>query len=177
LGLSLCQGLIEGHGGSIRAKSQPGQGAVFVVELPVQTPPTTVSDIGAGETTVPIEGKTILVVDDEPEVAAVLADMLSADGHQVETAENGAIALDRVRARAFDLILCDLWMPELDGPGFYQELQRRDPRLSHRVIFLTGDALSPRITEFVEATAAPTMSKPFTLGEVRRVVQSALRAL
>jgi two-component system NtrC family sensor kinase len=176
LGLSLCQGLVEGHGGSIRVDSQPGQGAVFVVELPVQAPPIAAPEARAAETTAPIQGKRILVVDDEPEVAAVLSDMLSADGHEVETAENGAVALDKLRGRAYDLILCDLRMPELDGPGLYQELQRRDPQLCRRIIFLTGDVLSPRITEFLERTAAPKLGKPFALEEMRQVVQSALRA-
>ncbi|MBI2202804.1 MAG: response regulator [Candidatus Rokubacteria bacterium] len=176
LGLSLCQGLVEGHGGSIRAESQPGQGAVFVVELPVQAPPMTAPDAGAGEATAPIGGKTILVVDDEPEVASVLADMLSGDGHQVETAENGAVALDKLRRRPYDLVLCDLRMPELDGPGLYRALQQRDPQLSRRVIFLTGDVLSSHITEFLEGTAAFSLSKPFDFDEVRQVVQAALQA-
>jgi signal transduction histidine kinase len=177
LGLSLCHGLIEGHGGAIRVESQPqGRGAVFVVELPVQAPPTAGPERTTPEpTTAPIQKKTILIVDDEPEVAGVLADMLSADGHQVETAENGAVALDKLRGRddAYDLILCDLRMPDLDGPGLYQELERRDPRLCRRIVFLTGDVLSPRITEFLERTGAASLGKPFALEEVRRVVQSA----
>lgn len=176
LGLSICRGIIEGHGGSVRMESQPGRGAIFVIELPVQAPPTGVPEGRAAETTAPIPGKLILVVDDEPEVAAVLADMLSADGHQVETAENGAVALDKLRGRAYDLILCDCRMPELDGPGLHQELQRRDPRLCRRFVFLTGDALSPGITELLEQTGAATLSKPFAFDEVRRVVRSALRA-
>jgi two-component system NtrC family sensor kinase len=178
LGLSLCQGLIEGHGGSIRAESQQGGGAVFVIELPVQAPPTAVPEARTAEPAAPIQEKVILVVDDEPEVVEVLADMLSADGHRVDTAENGAVALNKLRARgyAYDLILCDLRMPELDGPGLYEELQRRDPRLCRRLVFLTGDVLSPRITEFLERTGAASLSKPFALEEVRQVVQSALPA-
>jgi len=178
LGLSLCQGLIEGHGGSIRVESQPGRGSVFLVELPVQAPPMTGAEPRTVGGTPAVQEKVILVVDDEAEVAEVLAEMLSADGHRVETAENGAVALDKLRARgyAYDLILCDLRMPELDGPGLYEELQRRDPRLCRRIVFLTGDVLSPSIAEFLERTGAASLDKPFALEEVRRVVRSAPRA-
>ncbi len=175
LGLSLCQGLVEGHGGSIRVESQPGQGAVFLVELPVVAPPVAESSPPGAEALAPIRGMTILVVDDEPEIAGVLADMLAADGHQVETAANGVLALDKLRERGYDLILSDLRMPELDGPGFYRELEHRHPALRRRLIFVTGDVLNPETREFLERTSAPTVSKPFDLAEIRRVVQQALR--
>ncbi len=175
LGLSLCQGIVEGHGGTIRVESAPERGAVFVTELPVQAPPEGEPDAAIAEAVPQVQGKRILVVDDEPEVADVLAEMLAADGHEVETAANGALALDRLRERACDLIVSDLRMPELDGPGLYRELERRHPELCGRVIFLTGDTLSPEITGFLERIGAPSLGKPFTLDEVRRVVQRALR--
>ncbi|MBI2555722.1 MAG: response regulator, partial [Candidatus Rokubacteria bacterium] len=117
----------------------------------------------------------ILVVDDEPEIAGVLAEMLAADGHLVETAANGALALDKLRERGYDLIVSDLRMPELDGPGLYRELERRDPRLLRRLIFVTGDVLNPETREFLERTSAPTVNKPFAMEEVRRVVQQVRR--
>ena len=174
LGLSLCQGLVEGHGGSIRVESQPGQGAIFLVELPVGALPAVGPEARPGKVLPSIRGKVILVVDDEPEIAGVLAEMLAADGHLVETAANGALALDKLRERGYDLIVSDLRMPELDGPGLYRELERRDPRLLRRLIFVTGDVLNPETREFLERTAAPTINKPFALGDVRRVVQQVL---
>jgi len=175
LGLSLCQGVIESHGGFIRVASQPGEGAVFVVELPAEAPPQAESEAPGTEALPAVRGKTILVVDDEPEVADVLAELLAADGHQVETAANGVQALDKLRERAYDLIVSDLRMPELDGPGLYRELERRDPRLLRRLIFLTGDTLRPESREFLERTRAPSLTKPFDVAEVRRVVEQALR--
>jgi PAS domain S-box-containing protein len=176
LGLSLCQGIVEEHGGSIGVQSQPGQGTMFQVELPAQMSPTTLPVAHSVEVPTVPQSKTILVVDDEPAVADVLAQMLSVDGHQVETATNGASALDKLQERAYDLLLSDLRMPELDGPGLYQELTRRHPGLLQRVIFLTGDTLSPDAQTFLEQTQVPYLSKPFTFAEVRRVVQRVLQA-
>ncbi|MBI3029234.1 MAG: PAS domain S-box protein [Candidatus Rokubacteria bacterium] len=176
LGLSLCRGIVEGHGGIIRVESQPGQGALFVVELPAEAPPRAEPEAARPEAQRPIPGKTILVVDDEPEVAGILAELLAADGHQVETAANGLQALDKLRERRYDLILSDLRMPGLDGPGLYRELERRDPRLLRRVIFLTGDTLRQESQEFLERAGVPSLTKPFDAAEVRRLVQQALAA-
>ncbi len=169
LGLSLCQGLIEEHGGTIGVRSEPGGGAIFRVELPVQAIPAR-----AGEPTAELGAlprRSILVVDDEPEVAAVLADVLAMDGHEVRTAPDGAAALRALAEGAYDAIFSDLRMPTLDGPGLYRELERRDPRQARRIIFLTGDTLSPEIRAFLEQVAAPTVNKPFALAEIRRALQ------
>ena len=67
-------------------------------------------------------------------------------------------------------------MPELDGPSLYWELDRRDPQLLNRMIFLTGDTLSPGTREFLEKTGAPCLSKPFALSDVRDIVQRVLQS-
>jgi CheY-like chemotaxis protein len=174
LGLSLCHGIVENHGGTIRVTSPPGQGAVFRVELPVVAAPTSGPEAPLPEGGAPIRGKTILVVDDESKVASVLVSLLSADGHQVDRAANGVIALDKLRARAYDLILSDIKMPELDGPGLYRALEREQPELCRRFVFLTGDTLSPETRAFLEQTEASSLAKPFALAEVRQAVRRAL---
>jgi signal transduction histidine kinase len=176
LGLSICQGIIEGHRGSIRVESPPGEGAVFVIELPVEAPPVAERAGRAAEARPSVRRGTILVVDDEPEIAAVLAEMLSTDGHEVETAANGRIALARLRERTYDLILSDLRMPKLDGAGLYRELERERPELLSRLIFLTGDELGGETTEFLQRTGAQALAKPFDADDVRRVVQRVLPA-
>ena len=114
--------------------------------------------------------RRILVVDDEPEIAATLAEMLQDAGHWVETAENGRQALDRLAAGAFDLILSDLRMPVMDGPELYRALRARHPALLGRIAFITGDTLSPQIREFLASTGVPSIEKPFTIEAVRGLV-------
>jgi CheY-like chemotaxis protein len=105
-----------------------------------------------------------------------LVEVLQLDGHTVETVGNGEAALGKLAAAGYDLILSDIRMPEIDGPGMYWEIERRHPRLLQRMIFLTGDTLSPGTREFLEKTGAPCLSKPFALSDVREVVQRALQA-
>lgn len=175
LGLSLCRGIIENHGGTIAVKSQLGRGAVFAIELPVQVGSEATPEAREAETTPPGPGKAILVVDDEPEVRQVLVDILTADGHQVGLAANGARALDKLGERAYDLILSDVRMPELNGLELYHEINYRYPSLRGRFVILTGDTLNPGIKEFVEQNGVQALSKPFVPEEVLQMVRKVLR--
>jgi CheY-like chemotaxis protein len=123
----------------------------------------------------PVIGKAILVIDDEPGITTALAYLLRRDGHMVETAANGRLGLAKLHKRVYDLILCDLRMPELDGPGFYHELERHYPHLLKQVIFLTGDTLSPEARDFLAGVSVARLSKPFRAAEVRQAVQQGLR--
>ncbi len=175
LGLSLCQNIIRGHGGTIRVESPPGQGAIFQIALPVDSGPRGELKAPGAEPT-PIRAKRILVVDDEPTIAKMLMSILSADGHQVDTAANGALALEKLRERAYDLILSDIKMPELDGLGLYREVERHHPELRRRIVFFTGDASGPQTKAFLAQTGAPFLSKPVLIEEVRRMVRMATPA-
>ena len=176
LGLALARGIIEGHGGAISVESRPGEGARFLIELPVETPRLTHGEPETFEAALPVPGKTILVVDDEPAVAALLAEGLSRDGYKVDTAANGAIALRKLAAQNYDLIISDSGMPVLSGPELYLELERREPHLAQRFVFVTGDVLNSSTRAFLEQTGAPQLEKPFTLESVKRVVRRALLA-
>jgi two-component system NtrC family sensor kinase len=176
LGLPFCKGIIEEQGGSLSVVSQPGEGAVFRIELPADTAPPAVATAPAADAPQPVAGQAILVVDDEPGITSALAYLLGRDGHTVQTAANGRLALEKLQAQTYDLILCDLRMPELDGPGFYRELERRYPHLLQRVIFLTGDTLSAEAREFLEKEGKARLNKPFRAAEVRQAIQQALHA-
>jgi PAS domain S-box-containing protein len=176
LGLALCQRIVQAHGGAIAVDTAPGRGAVFTVELPVQTLPVADSGPATSEMPPPVPGRTILVTEDEPDLARILTKILEAEGHRVETAPNGVQALARLGQRTFDLIVSDIRMPELDGPGLYGEVSRRYPDLLSRFVFLTGDILSPETSEFLARTGSARLAKPFTSTDVRRITRAALRA-
>jgi two-component system NtrC family sensor kinase len=174
LGLSLCRSMIEEHGGTIDVASEPGQGARFLIELPVATERDLAAAEAVGEIPAPVGRKAVLVVDDEEEVASVLAETLTRDGHTAQIAPNGAVALELLRVRRFDLIISDTKMPVLDGETFYEDLMRDFPDMRARIVFLTGDVLSREKREFLERTGAPFLAKPFELGDIRAVVRRVL---
>ena len=178
LGLPLCRGIIESHGGTLSLRSAPGAGTTFRVALPVggeaDRPPARTSPDTAAS---PVPGAVILLVDDEAGIAKAVPRLLRRDGHTVDTAANGRLALAKLQERAYDLILCDLRMPELDGPGLYRALAQDAPALCRRFIFLTGDTLSPEIQHFLAHSGVPRLTKPFTAAEVRQAVAQALRAV
>ncbi len=116
----------------------------------------------------------ILVVDDEEGIRHMLAEILAADGHVVEEAANGHQALERLGEARFDLVISDLIMPQLDGPGLYEEICRRDPTMADHLLFITGDTLSASARVFLERVQRPAIEKPFVPDEVRRAVREAL---
>jgi CheY-like chemotaxis protein len=174
LGLSLCRGIIEEHGGTLEVESEPGRGSTFTIDLPIVATPLATPAKEVSETLPPVGRKRLLVIDDEAEVAAVMAEALEREGHTVDVASNGAVALDMMAGAAYDLILTDTKMPVLDGEDFYEELRRRFPALGGRIIFLTGDVLSQEKRAFLDRTGAPVLMKPCDLAEVRRLVHRVL---
>jgi nitrogen fixation negative regulator NifL len=174
LGLPLCQGIVEGHGGTLRVESKVGEGTTMNVDLPVVAPPEGEAKEPEGALTLPA-GIRVLVVDDEPHVAGVLTDVLKAQGAHVEAVHGGREALERLEQGQYDIILSDVRMPGLDGPGLYKAVGAAHPQLLSRFVFLTGDTLNPESSEFVEQTGAPCISKPFDFDEVYRVIGRAFR--
>jgi signal transduction histidine kinase len=171
LGLSLCRGMIEDHGGTIAAESVVGEGTTFTLELPVAAGDTSVAAAPTGGSLPPAPPRTVLVIDDEADVADVIAEALRRDGHTADVAANGATALDMLGRRAYDVVVSDTKMPVMDGEAFFEEVSRRFPHLRDRFLFLTGDVLSREKREFLERTGAPALSKPCDLAEVRRTVR------
>ena len=125
---------------------------------------------------VPHPPATILVIDDEPSVIRALAGLLRRDGYRVGTASNGRYALAQLQEQPYDVIVCDLRMPELDGPAFYAILTRQYPALRQRVIFLTGDTGSEDTRTFLTQCGRPWLRKPSAITTIRHAIQQVLQA-
>ena len=120
--------------------------------------------------------RTILVIDDEPSVVRALTGLLRRDGYRGDTASNGRAALLQLQERPYDVILCDLHMPDLDGPAFYAILVRQYPALRQRVIFLTGDTRGSANKTFLTQSGRPWLRKPCPIATIRRAIQHVLQA-
>jgi two-component system NtrC family sensor kinase len=115
-----------------------------------------------------LEGARVLVVDDEPGIAELLQDLLEAAGCSVCTAGSGREALLQLRTQTFDLVISDLRMPDIDGAGLWRALSSSHPALATRVLFVTGDTLSPAAHAFLAETGCPSLDKPFARGDLLR---------
>jgi CheY-like chemotaxis protein len=118
----------------------------------------------------------ILVVDDETIIAQLVADILAAEGYDIDTAPNGIVALERIAGKDYDLILSDLRMPELDGLGFYRELELERPELLRRFVFITGTSEHADYQPFMDEVRVPVLKKPFDMIELQRVARETLSA-
>jgi len=178
LGLTVAYAIVQEHGGRIRLESRPSGGTSFYVELPVtgaKLPQT--ARAGAGQPSVESAGAvgaSILVVEDEAALAAAVTDALEDAGYAVQRAGDGEEALDRVKAGRFDLVICDLKMPRLDGPSFHRELAAASPELSRHVIFVTGDLAEAETEKFLEESGGRWLAKPFRLADLLRAVKEGL---
>ena len=179
LGLSIVYGIVHQHHGEVTFENQPGGGAHFVVELPVVAIPANARGPlllePAGRNGTAPTGR-ILVVEDEPTVAQLVVDVLREEGHRAEAVLDSQEGLTRVARGTFDLVICDLRMPRLDGVGFYDALVRTNSPIRDRIIFITGDTLSPRTHEFLDRNKLPYLAKPFLVEEIKLTVNRALIA-
>jgi len=105
-------------------------------------------------------GKRVLIVDDDIDLLLTYEALLQAHDYQTSTAENGAQALELIRTREVDAILCDLDMPELSGDLLYAEVGRTQPEVLNRFIFVTGHEDNSVYEEFLKRTKPAVLSKP-----------------
>ncbi|HWC77478.1 MAG TPA: PAS domain-containing protein, partial [Blastocatellia bacterium] len=136
LGLAVSYSIIERHGGLIEAFSDPGQGSIFTVTLPVRA---CAAEQPAGLDTKKVVSSNILVIDDDDRVREALAGILTLAGHRVEQARGGREGLSMVEEGRFSVVITDLSMPEIDGWAVAAEIRRRRPEM--KIVLITGFAL------------------------------------
>ncbi|MGO9834302.1 MAG: ATP-binding protein [Polyangiaceae bacterium] len=173
LGLSICHGIVTALGGEIAVESTVGTGSTFRVTLPAAQgrpsktlPPTRTASSGR-------RGR-ILVVDDEETLRTSLQRVLGGE-HDVIVVANGREALALIATQDFDVILCDLMMPDLTGMDVHAELSRTAPAVADRMIFLTGAVFTPHAREFLDCVPNPRFEKPFEIQNLRAIIRERLR--
>ena len=200
LGLAIVLSVVREHGGQVSVSSPPDGGSVFTVELPVETEASVEPGrrfLEEGQQVLPVSpgsagrknrppalpqpaprtnhrGTRVLVVEDEPTVARLIADVLEDEGLHVDVLLDGREALDRAGRERFDLVICDMKMPGLDGQNFYQSLARARNPLQERFLFVTGDVIGQQTQEFLERNRLPHVAKPFRVEELTEKVFSLL---
>ena len=176
IGLSVCHSVVAAHEGEITVASTLEGGALFRVCLP-RKDMTALAETTRSQTSTVAGTKKrgrILVVEDEPEIAEMVAEMLKQDGHDVIVALSGRAALARVKAIEPDLIVSDLRMPGLGGPDLHRLLLEHHPSIAKRMLFMTGDTLAFGLDDFFEKTGLPLLEKPLEPEALRFEVQELL---
>ena len=173
LGLFICQNIVRSLGGEITVESEPGHGAVFRVSLPLSLEgeaPQPARQQPAGLTA----GARVLVVDDEKLIGVALRRGLI--GHEVTSETSAVAALARLRkGERFDMILCDVMMPDMTGAKFHDLLHAEVPEIAGQLVFMTGGAFTQTAREFLERVPNQRMEKPLDLHNVRALIQTRLR--
>jgi len=177
LGLSLCYGLIKEHGGNITPISRPGEGAMFIIELPmVHDFASAVEPLVSEEAnrSNPQEGvgKKVLVIDDEEAILEMVSESLSRFGYQVDMAADGETGLRQLKQNHYSVIFCDWKMPGLNGRQVYERLRETNPELCKRVVFITGDVINEQMRKFLAEESRFCLAKPFALDELRSVIKT-----
>jgi signal transduction histidine kinase/ActR/RegA family two-component response regulator len=174
LGLPISLGIVRGLGGDITVETRPGDGATFRVRIPAAEPDATAAAQPVPEVTPTrqFSRRRILAVDDEVLLLKAYRRML-ADGHDLVTALGGHEALRTLESDSgFDVVLCDLQMPEMSGMELHAAVRERFPALANRFVFVTGGAFSADARRFLEKAVSAVIQKPFRVEELLALVDS-----
>ncbi len=163
LGLALASRIVREHGGTLTASSRVSEGSTFRIELPGER----LAD--------PIARSRILVVDDEPALLELMAQLLAIDGHAVTTAASVDAALRAIAGASFDLVITDWRLPGGMAGGLHHELCERRAAFRGRVVVMTGDLLGGDVQQAAGRYGNAVLRKPCTLDSIRRAIGTICR--
>ena len=175
LGLSVCHAIVAEHNCRVYVKSKLGKGATFIVELPIiaEEKQLGLPDPAPDDST-KIGRAKILVVDDEPATLELLSQILTAEGHEVQTTEKATDALERIKSERYSLILLDIKLPGMSGVELYKSIEKIAQSLGRRVLFITGDVMGADTRDFLSKIKAPYVAKPFDIEQLRKIIDRML---
>lgn len=169
-GLAFSHRTVTAHGGTLRFESVMGLGTRFIVALPVATDFALGSELPPRDTPTRPENHRVLVVDDDEMVGQMLTDILDQAGHTARAVQSARDALSLCAEHNYDVIVCDMRMPDMDGQRFYHTLEAKVPAAAERVIFLTGDTLNPGVAAFIAQSGRPYLEKPIVPKEFTALI-------
>jgi len=176
LGLSICHGIVSALGGEIQVESQLGKGTRVRVVLPSEARKEKVLPARAVKPVAPPSRRArLLVVDDEPLVARGVTRLLEGEC-SAESTSSAREALERLsKGERFDLLLCDVMMPEMSGEAFFHQLEKVAPDQCERVVFITGGAFTTEARAFLESLPpGRCIFKPLAAEQLRALVREQL---
>ncbi|HEX6053644.1 MAG TPA: ATP-binding protein, partial [Gemmatimonadaceae bacterium] len=177
LGLSVVHGIVTGHGGSIDVETRVGAGTTFAISLPAFGSADGALATVETDSVAPASQRAdrpldILVVDDEQVIVGLLVRYFSSRGHAVVPAYEGGQALRLAERSSFDVVICDLRMPGMDGAEVIRRLQALPTCASARFVLSTGDTATPAVRERIDGlTLSAVVDKPYEVEALRRIVE------
>ncbi len=164
LGMSIAYSILSRHNGKIEVKSEIGMGSTFTLQLPIVTEKDSIREISETEQVSKSSGLHILVVDDEAQICDILDKFLSREGHMVRTVDNGAEAIILAGVSSYDLVLCDMVMPEAFGYDVIKALNKLERRPKIGIITGWGEKLKSIEDENIKVDFI--LKKPFDFSEI-----------